>query len=38
MGVLDKHHLTYLNAKPVKNISNIGGEYSLNKILAVDLK
>ena len=38
LSVLDKYYLTYLAAKPIKNISKIGGGYSKDKVLVLDEK
>lgn len=38
LAVLDRHYMTYLTAKPVKDISKIGGGYPSSNVLVVDDK
>ena len=36
LSVLDRHHFSYLAAKPIKDISKIGGGYPISNILVID--
>ena len=35
---MDKHYITYKQAKPIKDIHKIGGGYKNDKILVIDDK
>jgi hypothetical protein len=37
-AILDRHHFSYSQAKPIKDVSKIGGGYNYKNILIVDEK
>lgn len=38
VGILDRHNFSYLQAKPIKDISKLGGGYVKKNILVLDEK